>query len=200
MITTIIAMSVFSFVMSFSPGPVNLISLSIGLNKGFKIAIPFVSGATIGFTLLLFSIGLGLGSFTKQFPVSMNILSIAGSIFIMYMGYKMSGSKSALKLEGNRSPTFLEGALLQLLNPKAWAACLAGITAFDAADDFPKLLLFTTIYFLICYVGIGSWAFVGGKIFHRLSSPSSLITFNKIMGIGLIFVGLYLLLQRFFIA
>jgi len=200
MITTILSMSIFSFVMSFSPGPVNLISLSIGLNQGFKTALPFVSGATIGFTILLFCLGLGLGSFTQQFPVIMNLLSIVGATFIMYMGYKMTGSKSALKLEEGDFPTFLDGVLLQLLNPKAWAACLAGVAAFGASDNFYKLSLFTTIYFVICYFGIGSWAFIGGKIFQRLNSPSGLIMFNKVMGVGLILVGLFLLLQRFFIA
>ena len=197
MISTILAMAVFSFVMSFSPGPVNLISLSIGFNRGFKTALPFVSGATIGFTLLLFCIGLGLGSITKQFPVIFNVLSIVGSSFILYMGYKMSRSSSAIELEKDNLPSFLDGVLLQLLNPKAWAACLVGVTAFGAADDFSKLSLFTIIYFAICYVGIGSWAFIGGKIFQKLNSPSSVIIFNKVMGIGLILVGLFLLIQRF---
>lgn len=183
---------------SFSPGPVSLISLSIGLNRGFKTALPFVSGATIGFTFLLFCIGLGLGNVTRQFPVAMNVLSIAGAAFIIYMGYKMSRSKSALTLEDGGLPSFRDGVLLQLLNPKAWAACLAGVTAFSAADDLLKLSLFTTIYFAICYVGIGSWAFIGGKIFQKLTSPSGLVIFNRVMGVSLILVGLFLLKSAIF--
>jgi threonine/homoserine/homoserine lactone efflux protein len=59
--SVIFAMCLFSLSMSISPGPVNLITLSTGVNHGFKNAMPFVSGATLGFTLLLLMVGLGLG-------------------------------------------------------------------------------------------------------------------------------------------
>ena len=53
------AMFSFSLAMSISPGPVNMIILSSGVNYGVKKTIPYVSGATIGFTLLLLFTGLG---------------------------------------------------------------------------------------------------------------------------------------------
>jgi len=179
MFSTMFAMGIFSFVMSFSPGPVNLISMSIGINQGFKKALPFVSGATIGFTLLLFFIGLGLGKITVQFPIILNIFSFLGAAFIMYVGYKMSSSSATLELEEDQLPSFWDGALLQCLNPKAWTACLAGVAAFEVTDEFSRLALFTIIYFSICYIGIGSWAFIGGKILIRLNSPSGTQVIEK---------------------
>ena len=57
--TLLLAMLSFSLVMSITPGPVNMIILSSGISYGVKRTIPYVSGATVGFTLLLLLIGFG---------------------------------------------------------------------------------------------------------------------------------------------
>ena len=49
----IIAMCLFAVSMSISPGPVNLVTFSSGLNYGFVPTLPFVAGAALGFAVLL---------------------------------------------------------------------------------------------------------------------------------------------------
>jgi len=192
----IIAMCGFSLAMSVSPGPVNLIALTVGVNRGFREAIPFVSGATIGFTLLLLLIGLGMGELAVQFSFILDGMSYAGAAFICFMGYKIANSSSQIELLGDATPTFLQGFLLQWLNPKAWAACLAGIAAFNAAGSNSILFLFVGVYFSICYIGIGSWAFVGEKIFMLFQTTARLRLLNKLMGLGLIAVAVVITVQN----
>ncbi|MCO1335598.1 hypothetical protein MO867_14765 [Microbulbifer sp. OS29] len=55
-----LAMFGFSLAMPITPGPVNMVIISSGVNHGFSRTLPFVSGATVGFTLLLSMIGFGL--------------------------------------------------------------------------------------------------------------------------------------------
>jgi threonine/homoserine/homoserine lactone efflux protein len=55
----VIAMISFSLTMSISPGPVNMVIISSGASYGVRKTFSFVSGVTIGFTLLLLFIGLG---------------------------------------------------------------------------------------------------------------------------------------------
>lgn len=62
------AMFSFSLAMSISPGPVNMIILSSGVNYGAKRTIRYVSGATIGFTLLLLFVGLVFEQFIRAYP------------------------------------------------------------------------------------------------------------------------------------
>ena len=52
-LSLIFAMFSFSLAMSISPGPVNMIILSSGVDYGVKKTFPYLSGATIGFTSLL---------------------------------------------------------------------------------------------------------------------------------------------------
>lgn len=192
--SVLIAMSVFSFSMSISPGPVNLIALTSGLNYGFWRSVPFVFGATIGFTLLLFLIGLGIGTLPSNYTQSLEYLSYFGCGFILYMGVKIfsvnpQGIKGA---EFNDIPSFTQGIFMQWLNPKAWMACLAGCSAFNVHSSNEVLATFVGIYFLICYLCIGCWSFLGEKMSVYLKSKFRISIFNKVMGGVLCLIAIYL--------
>ncbi len=83
------SMFLFSFAMSITPGPVNTVILSTSLNHGLKRSVPYISGATIGFTLLLIFMAFGLQSVLTQFPVVLKILAICGTLFVCYIGIKI---------------------------------------------------------------------------------------------------------------
>ena len=190
------AMCLFAFSMSISPGPVNIITLSTGVNYGLKKSMSFVGGATIGFTLLLLTVGLGLRVIAEISEDILVILSYVGSIFIAYMGTKIilsAGNAESLPSSQQNIPTFWDGFLLQWLNPKAWIACISGVSAFNLGHSLPLLSIFICIYFLICYISIASWALLGDKLQTLLSSPSHFKIFNVTMGGALITVACYLL-------
>ncbi len=75
--TTLFAMFSFSFVMSLTPGPVILMIVTSGVNHGFTKTFSFISGATIGFILLLILMALGLSeiyTFYSHFFSSFGII------------------------------------------------------------------------------------------------------------------------------
>jgi len=192
-----IAMCLFALSMSLSPGPVNLISLSSGLNFGVKKSLPFVSGASIGFTLLLLCVGLGVGTVVVNTPIFLDVLCIIGSSFIGYMGVKLASSKAELVFTEKKLPSFNQGFVLQWLNPKAWIACVAGVSAFNLINDFGQLLVFVSLYFVICFICIACWAVAGQKVSQYLTMPRYIRVFNLLMGGLLIAVALYLFLTQF---
>ncbi len=195
--SVIFAMCLFSLSMSITPGPVNLITLSTGVNHGFRNAMPFVSGATIGFTLLLLAVGLGVGRFAAQSQFFLDLLGYGGTAFICYMGFKIATSTPQIKISAETLPTFFQGFLLQWLNPKAWVACLAGVSAFNLASSEVMLGVFVSLYFVICFVSISLWALVGEKISIFFQVPRNLLVFNMLMGGALIIVAIYLLFIQF---
>ncbi|NQY94395.1 MAG: LysE family translocator [Campylobacteraceae bacterium] len=194
--SAIFAMAVFSLVMSISPGPVNMIIISSGLNNGFKRTISFVSGATIGFTLLLCFIGFGFIKIIDVFPDLFKYLTIIGSTFIMYLGYKIASSRSEVVVDksAKKPPRFYEGFLLQWLNPKAWLACVSGVSMFSSS--LSDLSLFIGIYFLICYMSLSFWAIIGDKINIFFNTQFKLKVFNIIMGGLLIIIALFLVINN----
>ncbi len=189
----IIAMCTYALTMSISPGPVNIITMTSGLNHGICRTFPFVAGATIGFTSLLFCIGLGASELIELFPSFMQVIGYIGAAFMLYMAYKIAFSKGTIALGEESQPSFYQGFLLNILNPKAWIASISGVAAFTTKGDVSSLALFCGLYFFICFIGVGSWAVVGQKAKTLIQTESSLRIFNMLMGLGLASVALYLL-------
>lgn len=193
----IIAMSAFALSMSISPGPVNLITLSSGMRFGFRRTMGFVCGASMGFTLLLLAIGLGLGEIAELLPFLLQLLGGMGCLYIAYMGISLYTSAQALEnLSLSDQPGFWQGAALQWLNPKAWMACLAGVSGFGLSHSLPLLILFVTLYAVICFVSIACWAAVGQRIKHLLQDSFWRIAINRLMGASLVGIAIYLLYSQ----
>src|ERR1700722_3207112 len=188
----LLAMFSFSLVMSITPGPVNMIILSSGINHGAKKTIPYVSGATAGFTLLLLFIGFGFSQFINAYPFFLTYLAIAGSTYIIYMGYKIASSRPELKISKKDAPKFYEGFLLQWINPKAWIACVSGASIFSSAASYDPFVKFTIIYFIVCYISLGVWAILGDKVAYLLKDHFRLRLLNCTMGLLLMITAGYL--------
>jgi len=193
----LIAMVSFSLVMSISPGPVNMIIVSSGVSYGVRKTFSFVSGGTIGFTLLLLFIGLGFSKIINLYPYFLKCLAVMGSLFIIYLGYVIATSKPELDIKENNQPTFIQGFLLQWLNPKAWVACMVGVSLFSVPNSHQAFLTFSLIYFLVCYLSLFSWSLLGGKLALFLNSEFKLKLFNQLMGGQLIVTSFFLLYSQF---
>ncbi len=191
--TLILAMAGFALSMSISPGPVNLMTLSSGARVGVARTLPFVTGATTGFTLMLFVLGLGAGSLIEQFPTLVKFIGYGGATLIGYMAFKIMTANPNIDLDQARSSGFTHGAILQLLNPKAWIACLTGGAAFISTGDVQILLQFCLIYYIICYGSVLSWAVVGAGTRRLVQTPNHLQMLNSFTGglLGLIAIYLF---------
>jgi threonine/homoserine/homoserine lactone efflux protein len=168
------------------------VTFSSGLNYGFQPSLPFVAGAASGFTLLLVVVGLGLGEIIALNPVLMQLLAYSGSAFICYLGYKIATADPQLPVSPESRPHFFQGAVLQWLNPKAWIASLAGVSAFEATLD-NGLVVFASLYLVICFFSISVWAYAGARISDLLRDRRTLRRCNRAMGGVLIVVAIYLL-------
>ncbi|MDP5008988.1 MAG: LysE family translocator [Glaciimonas sp.] len=196
MLTLLIAMFVFSLTMSISPGPVNMVIVSSGANHGFRRTLPFVSGATIGFTLLLIFVGFSFLQFVNSYPKVMLYLGLIGSAFIIYVGYKIASSSPEITLQKSNAPTFSQGFLLQWLNPKAWIACASGAALFSDPTTHATLIAFIVIYFLVCYASLAIWAVLGERVSVILNSHLRMRLFNVVMGGMLIASACYLVYMQ----
>lgn len=193
----LIPMLLFSLSMSFSPGPVNLLAMTSGLNYGFANSVKFVFGATAGFTILLLMVGIGLGRVNDNFPQITQLLRYAGCAYLFYIGYNILNATGKLEYAESHSmaPSFVQGWLMQWLNPKAWVACLAGCSAFNVYASQHLLFQFLIIYFLVCFIGIASWAILGQQIQRWINSERSRLIYNRVTAGTLFMLATMLLLN-----
>jgi len=192
--TLLLSMAAFALASSISPGPVNLVALSSAARYGLRASLRHVTGATLGFTLLLLAMGLGLHRLLSQWPVLAALIRWSGVAFLLYMAYGLARDDG--RLDGGKvqqPPTLLTGAVMQWLNPKAWLAALASMGAYAADGELGVVGQFAALYFVICYLSLACWAYAGAFLRQYLVQPWRMRLFNR--GLALLLVGsaLYLL-------
>ena len=193
----LLTMCVYSISMSVSPGPVNLITFSSGVNFGVRKTLPFVTGATSGFILLLFLVGIGFQQLLEaQSPMVKQAMVWLACLFIAYLGYTIVMTDTQVDTGQNDAPGFFSGFVFQWLNPKAWLASVAGISAFELSDSLEWLLIFIGIYFVCCYVCVCLWAVAGHKLSSVIREKGYLKVLNQCTGAVLIVIACYLLLEN----
>jgi threonine/homoserine/homoserine lactone efflux protein len=191
-----LSMAAFALAASITPGPVNILVLSSGVQYGFRPSLRLVFGATAGFCLLLLMIGLGLHELLETFPQLTTIIQWAGVAFLLFMAWKLAMSDGQLgRGDAKSGPKAITGAVMQWLNPKAWLASIAGMGAY-AASGAPTLIWeFTAIYFVVCFVSVACWAYAGAFLSRFLGEPSRVQLFNRAMAVLLAASAAYLILE-----
>ena len=192
----VLSMAAFALACSITPGPVNIVSLGCAARHGFRAALPHVTGATLGFILLLLLIGLGLHEVLRQWPLLTQLIRIAGVMFLLYLAYQLVSDDGRLSTaQEQKVPSALGGALMQWLNPKAWLACLAGMGAFVADGDVLMVWVFALLYLVICWLSLASWAWAGASLRGYLERTAGIRWFNRGMAALLAGSAVYLLLE-----
>ncbi|MDP2697620.1 LysE family translocator [Thalassospira sp.] len=193
--TLFLSMAAFALAASISPGPVNIVALASGVQHGFRPSLRHVTGATIGFCLLLLLIGLGLNEILIQWPHLTRVIQWAGVGFLLYMAWKLARDNGEFgRKDGVHTPSALNGAIMQWLNPKAWLASIAGMGAYVADGDPVLVWQFAALYFVICYGSVACWAGIGAFLQHALNEPRRIRLFNRVMAALLIASAVYLIL------
>ncbi|NQD97037.1 LysE family translocator, partial [Pseudomonas sp. CrR25] len=170
--TILLSMAAFALAASISPGPVNLVALSSGARYGLRASLRHVTGATLGFILLLLAMGLGLQQVLSQWPALGGLIRWSGVAFLLYMAYGLARDEGRLQDgKADRAPSLFAGALMQWLNPKAWLAALAGMGAYAAGGELDRVAQFAALYFVICYLSIACWAYAGAFMGQYLQAP-----------------------------
>jgi threonine/homoserine/homoserine lactone efflux protein len=107
-----LALIVFAFVTSITPGPNNFMLLASGVNFGFRRTIPHMLGIGGGFLSLLLGVGFGLGALLTAYPALHRALKIAGGAYLLYLAWRIAMSRSLNEKDGKaaRPMTFLEAA------------------------------------------------------------------------------------------
>ena len=114
----LLSLSLFMLGTSCSPGPNNIVASYSGFNFGIKKTIPHIFGVTLGFTSVVLALTIGLVNIFKLFPIIQTILKYLGSLFLIYLAYKISFSKSSAEKKDKNPISFLDTFIFQFLNPK----------------------------------------------------------------------------------
>lgn len=189
-VDSILALMGFALVMSISPGPGNFLLLTSGVNFGFQRSLPLVLGISCGFLLIVFLVGIGLGQILKTFPLIYSVLKFICAGYVLWMAWKISRSRSASEGSGDDMAdpiSFLQAALFQWVNPKAWAVALIVTVSYTTPDQYLiSLIMIIAIFAAVNIPAISVWA-LGGVLFARIiGEGQKVVIFNRLMAVLLV--------------
>tara|TARA_Y100000739_G_C20382504_1_gene361881 strand:+ start:64 stop:654 length:591 start_codon:yes stop_codon:yes gene_type:complete len=184
----ILSLSLFMFVTSCSPGPNNVVASHSGFNHGIKKSIPLMLGVIFGFTTMLAIVNFGLINIFNIYPIIQKILIGTGTIFLIYLAYKISFSKSSDKKNDLKPVNFVETFLYQFLNPKGVIVAVIAVSTYtESGINFINYSLWMLgIAFLFAIISIIFWTFLG-KFMRKFATNEKFIKwFNYVMSTLLI--------------
>jgi threonine/homoserine/homoserine lactone efflux protein len=181
-----LALLIYAFVASVTPGPNNFMLLTSGVNFGFWRTVPHIFGITAGFATLLLGVGFGLGAILIAYPSLHLSLMIGGGAYLLYLAFKiaMSRSMGGKHEEKTRPMSFLEAAAFQWVNPKAWVMAVTAMAVYSNPDrPFLSVLLIALAFSLVNLPSVTTWAGFGMALRGFLADPARLKWFNIAMGV-----------------
>jgi threonine/homoserine/homoserine lactone efflux protein len=186
------ALALFALVSSITPGPNNLMLMASGANFGFRRTIPHMLGVSLGFTLMVFLVGVGLVQMFNAFPMSYQVLKVVSVFYLLYLAWKIATAAPHMdEPDSGGSPfTFTQAALFQWVNPKAWTMALTAVTVYSPSQSVVAMTFVAAVFGGINFPCIGVWTTLGLQLQRVLTSRVRLRAFNITMA-ALLVASLY---------
>ncbi len=179
----LLSLSLFMLGTSCSPGPNNIVASYSGFNFGVAKTFPHMLGVIFGFTSVVCVLNFGLINIFKLYPLIQEILKISGSIFLVYLAYKIAFSKNIKENKKENPVKFLETFFFQFLNPKGVIVAIIIVSTYvESGSNFVNYSFWVILVSFICaLISITFWTFVG-KFFRRFATNEKFIkVFNYVM-------------------
>ena len=179
----ILSISLFWFVTAYTPGPNNVVASYSGFNFGVKKTIPHILGVTLGFTSLVIFLSVGLINIFKLFPLIQIIIKYLGTLFLIYLAYKIAFSQTSDDTTKENPVKFIETFLFQYLNPKGVTVAIIVVSTYVELGE--NYLNYATqvilLAFLFSITSITLWTLIG-KFLRKFATNDKFIKyFNYVM-------------------
>lgn len=173
-----------AFVASITPGPNNLMLWASGMNHGVRRTLRHLAGVSLGFSLLVFLVALGLGSVFERYHAMGVVLKILGGGYLAYLAHRTFTAASAGAPASSAPPmTFGAAALFQWVNPKAWVmAVTASSTLAAGGPVLGSAALLTAAFWIVNLPCITAWMVSGAASARWVADPRRSRAANRVLG------------------
>lgn len=179
---SLLALLLFAFVTSVTPGPNNLMLMASGANFGFRRTVPHMLGISLGHAFMVFLVGLGIAQAFVAVPALGVGLKVAAVIYMLWLAWKFAHADAPGEGGGAARPlSFVQAAAFQWVNPKAWAMALGAVAAYVPQPSVVAYLAVAAVFCAVNLPSVAVWALAGQGVRRLLSSPRRLHLFNWTM-------------------
>jgi cysteine/O-acetylserine efflux protein len=185
----------FVIVTTFTPGPNNISSASMGVMYGYKTAFNFLVGIAFGFFVVMIACAYLSSALLAVIPVAERYLRWIGAVYILWLAIGTLRSSYSFSESNGLSKAFTKGFILQLFNPKVAVYGLTLYSTFLApiSRRMDYLSLSALSFAFTAFVATSTWALFGTAIKGKLRNNSFKKIVNTSLSILLIYTAIELL-------
>lgn len=186
-ISWITAVSGFAVAMAATPGPNNTLVTAAGANHGFRRSLPLMLGIAFGVTALIFTVG-AFGTSLVNEPHIRNTLKWLGLAYLSWLAWKIGSTRPTMpdtradQLSAGTPPSFVQGVLLQFINPKLWVMIAGAVITYgsEVPDQSPLAIAsaFSIIFGTATFASVILWALIGIGAGRVLRTQRQMQIFN----------------------
>lgn len=191
-----------SLLITASPGPDNLLVLSIGAAKGRRQGMAFGLGCAAGCLSHTVLAALGVSALIAASPAAFMALKVAGGVYLMYLGWQALRSSGAMAAQAHAVPAsawqlFGKGLVANAINPKVVMFFLAFLPQFVVAEhgNTPwQIVQLGVTFALQAAVLFGALGYFAGTLGAWLNrNPGASLWLDRIAGTVFVALGLKLI-------
>ncbi len=188
----------YAMVTTFTPGPNNITASATGMRLGYRRTLPFLLGMLAGFILIMLASGLLTDLARRAYEGILPWLKWVGVAYMTWLAVSLFlPSKHDAENAPPRSARFIDGMLLQMVNPKL---ILYGITIYSSfqtliAGTPGRLAASVALLSLLGFSSISLWAVVGSTFSRLLKTKTAKLVFNLVMAALLLYSAVAIVLH-----
>ena len=157
-----------SFVMvtTFTPGPNNISSASMGVLYGYRNTVAYLAGITAGFFFIMLLCAYVSSALLKIMPALEPALRIVGAAYILWLAVGTAKASYTFNNSDQSPLGFKQGFFLQTVNPKVIVYGLTLYSTFlsSAAGSLTVLTVFALLFASTAFCATSTWALGGAVI------------------------------------
>ena len=174
----IVSIALFWFVTAYTPGPNNVVASYSGFNFGIIKTLPHILGVTLGFTSLVLFLTIGLINVFKLFPIIQVVMKYLGTLFLIYLAYKIATSNTSDDTNKENPVKFIETFFFQYLNPKGVTVAVIVVSTYvELGDNYINYATQVVLLALLfSFTSITLWTFIG-KFLRKFATNDKFIKY-----------------------
>jgi cysteine/O-acetylserine efflux protein len=189
MSTNLFPLLAFILISTYTPGPSNISSASMGVLHGYKNTLNYQVGLAVGVFFVMFLSGWISATLLSTFPALESVLRYVGAGYILYLAFGLLKA-SYMFTEKDVNPLgFVHGFMLQILNPKLIIYAFTLFSAFLApiTKSVVLLVLAAALLSAIAFGATSIWALFGAAIKANLHQPRVKTVVNGLLALFLVY-------------
>lgn len=184
MFEAIVTLTITATLLLGSPGPAPLALAASGATFGVRPSLPFLAGILLGILSAIVVVASGLSVMPETNETLRLTMQIVCSLYFLFIAYKIASAPfNDMGMKSHHVPSFTSGFLLNLLNPKAYAAFVALFSQLliPAANEWWSLFLTGAVCFVVAVFVDVVWLAMGGVMQPLFNTPRKARVFRVVL-------------------